>query len=144
MNPRQRQARYERLRQLDQQKLDRLAEVAREAAVRVEQARRRLELAREQFERELRAAGACPELADQLRAWERRSQQELTQLQQRVDEALAAWESARQAVEQQQNRVRAWDKLLERVIAEAVASELSIETRLADESYLQKQIRQRT
>jgi hypothetical protein len=51
---------------------------------------------------------------------------------------------ARQAVEQQQNRLRAWDKLLERVIAEAVASELAIETRLADESYLQKQIRQRT
>lgn len=144
MNPRQRQARFERLRLIDQRKLDHLAELAREAALRVEQARRRLAWACEQFERELLAAGDRPDLADQLRAWERRSRQELTQMQQQVDEAITAWETARRAVEQQQNRVRAWDKLLERVSAEAVANELAIETRLADESYLQKQIRQRT
>jgi hypothetical protein len=144
MNPRRRQARFERLRQLDQQKLDRLAEVARQAAIQVEQTRRRWEQALAQFELELRAACDRPDLVDQLHAWERRSRQELAQLREQADEALKAWEVARQAVEQQQNRLRAWDKLLERVIAEAVASELAIETRLADESYLQKQIRQRT
>ena len=144
MNPRRRQARFERLRQLDQQKLDRLAEVARQAAIQVEQTRRRWEQAFAQFELELRAACDRPDLVDHLHAWERRSRQELAQLREQADEALKAWEVARQAVEQQQNRLRAWDKLLERVIAEAVASELAIETRLADESYLQKQIRQRT
>ncbi|MCE2792956.1 MAG: hypothetical protein ACK493_14565 [Planctomycetota bacterium] len=143
MNPRQRQARFERLRQIDQQKLERLAEVTRKAAAQVERARHHLRQAQEQFQRELLAAGERPELADQLGAWERRSQHELASLQAQLNEATKSWEAARQAVEQQQNRIRAWDKLLERVGAEVVAAELAVEMRLADESYMQKQIRQR-
>ena len=120
MNPRQRQARFERLRQIDQQKLERLAEVTRKAAAQVERARHHLRQAQEQFQRELLAAGERPELADQLGAWERRSQHELASLQAQLNEATKSWEAARQAVEQQQNRIRAWDKLLERVGAEVV------------------------
>lgn len=143
MNPRQRQARFERLRQIDQQKLERLAEVTRKAAAQVERARHHLRQAQEQFQGELLAACERPELADQLGAWERRSQHELASLQAQLNEATKSWEAARQAVEQQQNRIRAWDKLLERVGAEVVAAELAVEMRLADESYMQKQIRQR-
>ena len=143
MNPRQRQARFERLRLLDQQKLERLADLARQAADRLGQARRRFAEAEAQFESELRAADRLPELADQLRVWERRIREELRALQTLVEEALAAWESARLAVEQQQNRMKAWDKLLEQLSAQVLASELALENRLADEAYLQKKIRQR-
>lgn len=143
MNPRQRLARFERLRQLDQQKLERLAELARQAADRLGQARRRLAEAEEQFASELRAADRVPELADQLRVWERRTREELQVLQKLVEDALTAWESARLAVEQQQNRMKAWEKLLEQLNTQVQASELALESRLADEAYLQKKIRQR-
>ncbi len=144
MNPRQRQVRFERLKQLDQQKLDRLATIAREAALRVEQTRKRQQHAEEQFERELQLASAQPELATPLQAWERCVRGQLTSLQSDVEQALAAWQTARQEVEQQQNRIRAWDKLLERLALEAKATETALETRQADEAFLQKQVRQRS
>ncbi len=144
MTPRQRQIRFERLRQLDQQKLERLAAAAREAAGRLEKALLRQRQAEEQFEQELQVAGLQPEWAGQLLAWERRVREQLASLRTESEQAQAAWQTARQEVEQQQNRIRAWDKLLERLEAEARAAEAAVETRHADEAYLQKQMRQRS
>lgn len=144
MNPRQRQLRFQRLRELEQIKLDRLAGLARAAADRVEQARVRLHQAEQQFEQELREASGRPEMVDQLQAWERRMQRDLKALQQRLGELELELAAARKAVEQQQNRIRAWDKLLERLGQEATAVELAQEIRRADEAYLQKQMRKRS
>jgi SMC interacting uncharacterized protein involved in chromosome segregation len=96
-----------------------------------------------QFEQSLREASGRPELVDQLFAWERRAQQEINSLREQLQKLLNELAQARKAVEQQQNRVRAWDKLLERLAEEARAFEASIELRRADEAYLQKQMRLR-
>lgn len=143
MNPRQRQLRFQRLRHLDQQKLDRLAGLARAAADRADRARNRVSAAEAQFEQSLREASGRPELVDQLSAWERRSQQEINSLHEQHRKLLEELAEARKAVEQQQNRVRAWDKLLERLEEEARAFTASLEIRRADEAYLQKQMRLR-
>lgn len=143
MNPRQRKLRFQRLRQLEQQKLERLAGVARLAAERVERARVRVDEAESQFERDLREANGRLEMVDQLHAWERRIKQEISSLREQLQKSLDDLELARKAVEQQQNRVRAWDKLLERLDEEVRTLEAATEIRRADEAYLQKQMRQR-
>jgi SMC interacting uncharacterized protein involved in chromosome segregation len=143
MNPRQRQLRFQRLRHLEQQKLDRLAGLARVAAEHAERGRLRVSEAEAQFEQSLREASGRPELVDQLIAWERRAQQEINSLREQLQKLINDLAQARKAVEQQQNRVRAWDKLLERLAEETRQFEASLELRRADEAYLQKQMRLR-